>query len=181
MKSLTLLRHAKSDWTPSEQTGAVQRDFDRPLNDRGRRAARTVGAYMAREGLTFDHVLASPARRVRDTLEEVERGLSRSLTPAFDEAVYLASASSLLELVQGLDDSAARVLLVGHNPGLEELALELAVDADSPLRREVEIKYPTGTLAEIAFDVDVWREATTGRLVRFVRPRDLDSSLGPDS
>lgn len=176
MKSLTLLRHAKSDWTD-----AVKRDFDRPLNDRGCRAARTMGAYMRREELSFDHVVASPARRVRDTLAEVERGLGATLSVTFDDAVYLASSSTLLELVQDLDDSVARVLLVGHNPGLEELALELAAEADSPLRHEVEIKYPTATLAEIAFDVDRWMNASAGKLTRFVRPRDLDPSLGPDS
>ncbi len=175
MKSLTLLRHAKSDWTD-----AVQRDFDRPLNDRGRRAARTVGAYMRGEGLTFDAVIASPALRVRDTLDEVERGYARALAPAFDEDLYLASASTLLDIVRAFDPEAARVLLVGHNPGLEELALELAAHADSPLRHEVEIKYPTATLAEIALDADRWEDAGSGRLVRFVRPRDLDPSLGPD-
>lgn len=175
MKSLTLLRHAKSDWTD-----AVQRDFDRPLNDRGRRAAATVGAYMRREGLTFDAVVASPARRVRDTLHEVEGAYGTPLTPVFDQGVYLASASTLLDLVRAFDAGAARVLLVGHNPGLEELALELAAQADSPLRHEVEIKYPTATLAEIALDAERWEDAKTGRLVRFVRPRDLDPSLGPD-
>lgn len=180
MKSLTLLRHAKSDWANSEWSGAVQRDFDRPLNDRGCRAARTVGAYMRREALTFDRVLASPARRVRDTLHEVERGFGSALSPAFDEAVYLASASTLLDLLHAFDNGASRVLLVGHNPGLEDLALELAAEAGSPLRHEVEVKYPTATLAEIAFDVDTWGEAKTGQLVRFVRPRDLDPSLGPD-
>lgn len=180
MKSLTLLRHAKSDWTPSELTGAVARDFDRPLNDRGRRAARTVGVYMRTEGLNFDTVLASPARRVRDTLGEVERGYERTLTPLFDENVYLASSSILLDVVRAIDARAARVLLVGHNPGLEELALELAAEADGPLRHEVEIKYPTATLAEILLDADRWEDAKTGRLIRFVRPRDLDPSLGPD-
>lgn len=180
MKSLTLLRHAKSDWTPHEQTGAVQRDFDRPLNDRGRRAARTVGVYMRGEALMFDAVVASPARRVRDTLDEVERGYENALTPVFDEDMYLASSSTLLDLVRAFDTGVSRVLLVGHNPGLEELALELAAQADSPLRHEVEIKYPTATLAEIALDVDRWEDAKGGRLVRFVRPRDLDPSLGPD-
>lgn len=180
MKSLTLLRHAKSDWANSECTGAVQRDFDRPLNDRGRRAARTVGGYMRGEGLTFDAVIASPARRVRDTLHEVERGYERALMPVFDEDVYMASSSTLMDFVRAFDAGAASVLLVGHNPGLEELALELAAQADSPLRHEVEIKYPTATLAEIALDTDRWEDTKTGRLVRFVRPRDLDPSLGPD-
>lgn len=177
MKTLTLLRHAKSDWTD-----AVARDFDRPLNDRGRRAARTMGAHMAAQGLAFDKVIASPAQRVRDTLHEVERGYGQPLACDFDQAIYLASSSTLLDLVRASDDRVTRLLLVGHNPGLEDLALELSDDdADSPMRHEVEIKYPTATLAEIALDVPCWRDVTSGRIVRFVRPRDLDPELGPDS
>lgn len=177
MKSLTLLRHAKSDWTDE-----VQRDFDRPLNARGRRAAWTMGAHMAEQGLAFDRVLASPAIRVRHTLEEVARGYGRAIDATYDERIYLASASALLDLVREMEEAAERLLLVGHNPGLEELALELGRgDADSPMRREVEIKYPTATLAEIALDEDSWRNAASGRIVRFVRPRDLDAELGPDA
>lgn len=177
MKSLTLLRHAKSDWSD-----VGTRDFDRPLNARGRRAARTMGAHMAAEGLAFDRVLASPAVRVRDTLDEVARGYGRPIEPEFDGRIYLASASALLNLVREVDERAERLLLVGHNPGLEELALELGRgDAASPMRREVEIKYPTATLAEIALDEAMWRDAAAGRIVRFVRPRDLDAELGPDA
>lgn len=176
MKTLTLLRHAKSDWTDE-----VVRDFDRPLNDRGRRAARTMGAYMAAEGLTFDLVLASPAVRVVATLDALEQGLGRTLNRVYDPNIYLAPASTLLELVQGTDASVERLLLVGHNPGLEEFALEIADgDATSPMRREVEVKYPTATLAEIALD-GTWRDTGGGRITRFVRPRDLDPDLGPDS
>ena len=177
MKTLTLLRHAKSDWSD-----AVRRDFDRPLNDRGRRAAWTMGTHMAAEGLRFDKVVASPALRVRDTLDEVARGYGGALDPHFDQQVYLASAATLLDLVRGTAPGVGRLLLVGHNPGLEDLVLALASeDADSPMRREVEIKYPTATLAEIALAGDDWDEAATGRIVRFVRPRDLDPEVGPDS
>lgn len=177
MKSLTLLRHAKSDWNDT-----VARDFDRPLNERGRRAARAIGAYMAAEGLAFDRILASPARRVSDTLEEVGTGLGRVLDAIFDERLYLASPETLTEVIGEAGDEAGRLLLVGHNPGLEELALALAADdAANPMRREVEVKYPTATLAEIELDVERWADATEGRIIRFVRPRDLDPSLGPDS
>lgn len=177
MKILTLLRHAKSDWTD-----AVARDFDRPLNDRGRRAAWTMGAHMAAQGLVFDKVLASPARRVRDTLDEVVRGYGQPLEPVFDERIYLASSAALLDVVGETDVVVQRLLLVGHNPGLEDLALELAAgDADSPLLHEVETKYPTATLAEIALDGTGWRDAASGRIIRFVRPRDLDAALGPDT
>lgn len=176
MKTLTLLRHAKSDWTD-----ATPRDFDRPLNARGRRAARTMGAYMAAERIAFDTVLASPAVRVRATLEEVAEGYGAPLPVTFDQTLYLAAAQTLLDLVRATAADIDRLMLVGHNPGLEDLALRLADDAaDNPMRREVEIKYPTATLAEIALEGATWEQAASGTLRRFVRPRDLDPSLGPD-
>ena len=176
MKSLTLLRHAKSGWDDP-----ALRDFDRPLNPRGRRAARTVGAEMKARGLGFDLVLASPARRVTETLDEVAAGYG-ALAPEYDERLYLASAAILLEFVRKAPDSAARLLLVGHNPGLEELALGLTASDDGGLRSEVEVKYPTGTVAEIRLPVERWADvrAGAGRIVRFIRPRDLDPELGPD-
>lgn len=176
MKTLTLLRHAKSTWDDP-----VERDFDRPLNGRGRRAAARVGQWLADDGATFDHARASPAVRVRQTIEGIEDGLGRRLAPMFDARIYLASAMTLLDIVQGFDEQAATALLIGHNPGLEDLLLLLTPDAD-PLRGEAEIKYPTATLAVLDLDVATWRAAAPGtaHLRHFVRPRDLDASLGPD-
>jgi phosphohistidine phosphatase len=174
MKTLTLLRHAKSTWDDP-----VARDFDRPLNPRGRRAARTVGTEMRALGLTFDKVLASPARRVMETVDEVEQAYGR-LATAYDERLYLAGTAALLEIIHDTSDAVERLLLVGHNPGLEELALLLA--RDGSLKGEVSIKYPTATVAEIALPADRWADVAggTGTLERFIRPRDLDPSLGPD-
>jgi len=177
MKSLTLLRHAKSGWDD-----AVSRDFDRPLNPRGRRAARTVAREMKAQGLAFDLVLASPARRVIETLEEVAAGYG-PLAPEYDERLYLASTATLIEIVRATRDEVGRLLLVGHNPGLEELALCLSRRDEAGLRGEVEVKYPTGTMAEIGLPVERWAEIREGigRIDRFIRPRDLDPELGPDS
>jgi len=177
MKSLTLLRHAKSGWDDP-----VSRDFDRPLNPRGRRAARTVGLEMKAQGLAFDLVLASPARRVIETLAEVGAAYG-ALEPEYDERLYLASTATLLEIVRGTPDQVERLLLVGHNPGLEELALRLSSRDEGGLRGEVEVKYPTGTIAEIGLPVEHWAQVKerTGKIVRFIRPRDLDPELGPDS
>ena len=175
MKTLTLLRHAKSGWDD-----AVARDFDRPLNDKGRRAAQTIGRHLRREGIAFDHVVASPARRVVETLAEVEAGYGRGLAPVWDKRVYLASAATLLDLIHELPADAARVLLVGHNPGLEDLVLDLVPDGDAT-RDAVERKYPTASIAELSWD-DEWTALNAGgaTLARFVRPRDLDPTLGPD-
>lgn len=178
MKTLTLLRHAKSGWDD-----AVARDFDRPLNNRGRRAAHVVGREMRRQGLEFDQVIASPAARVVETLADVSQGYGSPIRPAYDERVYLASVTTLLDVIHAADDSAGRLLIVGHNPGLEAVALMLTEgDEANGLRAELAVKYPTGTVAEILFAVDSWRDVAPGigRLQRFIRPRDLDPELGPD-
>ncbi|HEX8063966.1 MAG TPA: histidine phosphatase family protein [Allosphingosinicella sp.] len=176
MKSLTLLRHAKSGWDDP-----VSRDFDRPLNPRGRRAARTVALEMRAKGLAFDLVLASPARRVIETLEEVAAALGTT-RPEYDHRLYLASTATLLEIVRAVPDGVGRLLVAGHNPGLEELALGLSRRDGAGLRGEIEVKYPTGTVAEIELPAERWAEVRpgTGSLVRFIRPRDLDPELGPE-
>lgn len=176
MKTLTLLRHAKSG-----RDDPASRDFDRALNPKGKRAAALIGGYLRGAGLDFDQVVASPAVRVAETLAGVETGYGRTLAPAWDRRVYLASAVTLLDLVRETPPAADRLLLVGHNPGLEDLALWLVPESADPPRLALEEKYPTATLAEIAFDGD-WAGLAPGtaRLTRFVRPRDLDSSLGPD-
>ena len=178
MKRLTLLRHAKSG-----DDGMVARDFDRPLNAKGRRAARAVGRYMRDQALRFDAVIASPAARVVETLQEVEAVYGSSLAPHWDKRLYLATADELLDAVHGVPADATTILLVGHNPGLEQLVLRLVPPrTKGDARGEVEIKYPTASLAEMAFGVERWDQVVDGggELVRFVRPRDLDPELGPD-
>ncbi len=177
MKRLTLLRHAKSG-----DDGTVARDFDRPLNAKGRRAARVMGRHMRDAALRFDAVIASPATRVAETLQEVESGYGGGLAPQRGRRVYLATRDELLDVVQGVPDRAESILLVGHNPGLEQLVLMLVPNGADGARGEVDIKYPIAALAEMTFPVDHWEDVGEGggSLVRFVRPRDLDPELGPD-
>lgn len=181
MKTLTLLRHAKSGYDDP-----LLRDFERPLNDRGRRAAVRVGQWLkaARERgdmPEFDHVAASPAVRVRQTIDGVEAGLQARLAPLYEQRIYLASSATLTELVAGFADACDHALLVGHNPGLEDLLLELVPRGD-PLRDEAEMKYPTAALARLDLDIQRWAQVDGGRaaLRHFIRPRDLDPSLGPE-
>lgn len=177
MKTLTLLRHAKSGWDDP-----VARDFDRPLNAKGKRAAAMVGRHMRSLGLAFDHAIASPAVRVTETLEQIESGYGRTIAPAWDRRVYLASAATLLDVVHGFPAETQSALLVGHNPGLEDLVLMLVADGADPLRDAVEDKYPTASIAELQFEGE-WGDvgSATARLTRFIRPRDLDPTLGPDA
>ncbi len=181
MKTLILLRHAKSGYDDP-----ILRDFDRPLNDRGRRAAMKVGQWLGaaiRRGDMPDPglVFASPAVRVRQTIEGLEAGMNRPLAPVYEQRIYLSSSATLVELCAGFSDDHASAMLVGHNPGLEDLLLEL-VPPGGALRAEAELKYPTATLARMDIAIDRWAQIDGGRaeLVKFVRPRDLDPSLGPD-
>ena len=177
MKTLTLFRHAKSGW---DAPGL--RDFDRPLNAKGQRAARVVGEHARAEGLVFDRVAASPAARVTETLEHFYAGYGQRLNPVWERPIYLAAVETLLDLVQDTPDASERLLLAGHNPALEDLVLGLVPDCGDHARDDIEDKFPTGSIAEIAFDVERWADVAEGkgRLVRFVRPRDLDPALGPD-
>jgi len=177
MKRLTLLRHAKSDW--GDPGG---RDFDRPLNRRGARAARAMGREMRALGLGFDAVIASPAARVVETLEGLADGYGRALHPVCDPRLYLAPLSLLLDLVHETDDSIGRLLIVGHNPGCAMLAMALAGAGDEGLRARLVEAYPTGALASIDLPVARWRDAGPGdgALTRFLRPRDLDGRADAD-
>jgi len=179
MKRLTLLRHAKSAWDDP-----VARDFDRPLNRRGEKAALLIGQYAKARKMRFDTLVASPAVRVAQTLDTFFTGYGERIDPHWDRRIYLAAAPTLFDVVRDLPDSADTALLAGHNPGLEELILDLVPDdAENPLREDVEIKYPTASLAVLDLAIDHWPDAkeNIARLVSFTRPRDLDPALGPET
>lgn len=174
MKRLGLLRHAKSDWDD-----ASLRDFDRGLNDRGRRGAAAIGRHIAGLGNSWDVVIASPAQRVRLTL--VASGLP--FHPQYDERVYLADAATLIDVLRSIEGDPAAVLLVGHNPGLHELLFQLVdPEKEDALFSRAAEKFPTSAFAELELEIDEWRDlrAGCGRLAHFARPRDLDPELGPE-
>lgn len=178
MKTLTLLRHAKSGWDDP-----AMRDFDRPLSAKGRRAALAIGRHLRGGALPIDRIVASPAVRVVETLEGVAQGYGAPLVPAFDKRIYLASAATLFELVREEADATTHLLLAGHNPGLEDLALFLSAAGGGPIRAAIEAKLPTGSIVVMTFDTTGWAQAgpDNAALVSFTRPRDLDPALGPDS
>ncbi|MCA1662529.1 MAG: histidine phosphatase family protein [Novosphingobium sp.] len=178
MKTLGLFRHAKSDWGDPRA-----RDFDRPLNARGEQGAVLMGRHIREFGLRFDRVLASPAARVSETVELASKAFGRSFPVEWDRRIYLASSATLLDVLHGLDGDPAAVLMVGHNPGLEDLIFDLVPDdGSSPLRDEVEVKFPTASFAVLELPVEAWGEVAEGsaRFTHLTRPRDLDPSLGPE-
>ncbi|MEM6856622.1 MAG: histidine phosphatase family protein [Pseudomonadota bacterium] len=179
MKTLGLLRHAKSEWDD-----AVKRDFDRGLNPRGRRGAALMGEHVVAEDINWDLALASPAVRVRETLESARIGLA----PIFDERLYLASAQTILDTVsahaakaEGAEPDA--ILVIGHNPGLQETIMDLVAPArENAAFKEAAIKFPTASFAVLECAIDSWSalKARCATLMHFARPRDLDPDLGPD-
>ncbi|MFT4026896.1 MAG: histidine phosphatase family protein [Novosphingobium sp.] len=178
MKILGLFRHAKSDWHD-----AKARDFDRPLNQRGRKGARIMGRQIVQYGQTWDRIIASPAVRSAETIEIASGGAPGLLPINWDRRVYLASSATLLDVLRELDSSVGAALLVGHNPGLEDVIFDLVPDdGTSPLRDAIEEKFPTAAFAVLELDIDDWADLAEGtaRFVHLKRPRDVDPELGPE-
>ncbi|MDA8247625.1 MAG: histidine phosphatase family protein [Rhodospirillales bacterium] len=169
MRQLLLLRHAKSSWDDPRLS-----DHGRPLNARGRDAAADMRAAMRALDLSPDVVLVSSARRTLQTLEAL---LPFAETPIIEpmDALYLATAPQMFRVLNNIAETVRSVLLVGHNPGLHELAQQLVGSARDPGdAARLAARYPTGALAEFAVP-GPWRTLGPGggRLVRFLCPRDL--------
>ncbi|MEW9856982.1 SixA phosphatase family protein [Novosphingobium sp. M1R2S20] len=177
MKTLGLFRHAKSDWND-----ARLRDFDRPLNERGRTGAGLMGLHIRHYGVRWKRIIASPAVRVTQTIELAARAAGQMPPLNWDRRIYLASSPTLADLLREQDSDPASILMVGHNPGLEDLIFDLVPDdGSSPLRDEVEEKFPTAAFAVLELEIDAWSQLSDncGRLKHLMRPRDLDAKLGP--
>jgi phosphohistidine phosphatase len=168
MKRVYLLRHAKSSW---KQRGVP--DHDRPLAPRGRRAAKAIAGHLLEQGIEPELVLCSTAQRARETFERIEPVLGTPVV-RFEPELYGASAGVLLDRLHGVGNAVGSVLLIGHNPAVQLLALDLARPA--PESRAVEAKFPTAGLATLVFPGSNWRAVApdTAELTEFVRPRDLE-------
>ena len=162
MKTLFLLRHAKSSW--KDETLA---DFERPLNRRGKRSAETMGNYLKTKGITPDLILCSPAVRARETLELVTKAAKWSTEVRYDQRIYEASGMRLAEVVSQIDNDRKVAMLVGHNPGMEELLLLLTAES---------VGVATGTVAKVAVKANKWANAVDKRatLEWLVKPRELE-------
>jgi phosphohistidine phosphatase len=174
MKTIYLLRHAKSEWADPGL-----KDHDRPLNDRGRDAAPRMGAYMRAKRYKPDLVLCSTARRTVATFELIKEAIGPDVPVKFEETLYLAEPRQLMERLQWIDEAAKSVLFIGHNPGIAQFALELCAspedEAEEKISRRMRDKYSTGALAVLKMPAKTWREVTlgTGALKDFMRPKDL--------
>ena len=173
-RRLILLRHAKS----ARPDGVA--DQMRPLAPRGQKAAPLMGAYMARERLVPDRVLVSTARRTQDTWNLVAPELPEGIDRRDVAALYDAPPNRLLEAVRDTGASVRCLMLIGHNPGLQQFALALVGGGEADAIRRLGDKYPTAGLAVFDFSLDLWSDlhAGTGTLERFVTPRSLETGSG---
>jgi phosphohistidine phosphatase len=164
-----LLRHAKSSWDEPELV-----DRERPLAKRGRKAVVLLRSHLDASGIAPDLVLCSSAVRAMQTLEGVREGLPPETRVEIEDGLYAAGAASLLGRLRGLAEEVGSVMLVGHNPGIEELAAELSGGGDPDARAALEAKYPTGGFATLAFE-GAWRELGPkgATLEAFAVPRRL--------
>jgi phosphohistidine phosphatase len=162
MKILLLLRHAKSSWK-DERLG----DFDRPLNERGKKAAQAIGRYIRKQKMMPDLVLSSPAVRARETTGIITTTAKLTAEIRYDQRIYEADPLRLVHIISQIEDNFGSVLLVGHNPGIEEL-LGLLTGASQHM--------PTGALAKIRLEgADDWSEISQAKAILelTIKPKDI--------
>jgi phosphohistidine phosphatase len=177
MKELLLLRHAKSSWAEPHQE-----DVDRPLNKRGRKGAALIGTWLSENAIRPGLVLSSSARRTRETLDLLHDALGPNVQIQIEPGLYLADAGRLLQRVRAIQNDVGSVLVIAHNPGLQDLAVDLAHAAkgDRTLRDTLIGKFPTAALARFRFDVKNWKDVDTDAdpgaitLVDYITPAGLD-------
>jgi phosphohistidine phosphatase len=171
MRRLLLLRHSKS-----ERPAFGLDDLERPLNPRGRKDAPKIGAYMVRHHLIPDRAIVSPAARTRETWSLIASAMPTPPTPVFDQRIYEAAPQAILDVIKECGPATPTLLIVGHNPGLQELAALLIASGDVDARQRLNEKFPTTGLAVINFALDDWAalHPHAGRLDHFVTPRFLD-------
>ena len=170
MKTLSLLRHAKSSWDHPALP-----DFERPLNERGRRAAARMGKYIAEHDLEPDSISCSSAVRTRQTLDLVIPHFKTPPKIEYQDALYHAEPDALLKAVKSA--TGHHVLLIGHNPGLHMMALKFAssTQSDQGALKRLAMKYPTAALASFTLNITDWEDASAEKsvLTRFVTPKSL--------
>jgi len=179
VKTLYLLRHAKSSWNDPGLS-----DHDRPLAPRGDDAAPRIGRTLRELGVAPDRVLCSSAERARRTWDLVGRELDTDAPAERREDLYDASPADVVAAVQDTPADAEALMVVGHNPTMERLAETLAGDGDPAALREMAAKFPTGALAELRFDTRSWTAVApgAGHLARFLKPKKLpDPAPDPDA
>ena len=173
MKQLHFLRHAKAPGRELHES-----DFERPLARRGIAACKIIAAHLAETAFAVEHVYCSPARRTKETYALIKESLGDAQV-SFRDKLYFIDGGGLLNFIGEESDKIASVMIIGHNPGLHMIARRLtqcAADGHAPDLAAMTRKFPTGALCSLRFEVQRWCDVvrSSGTLMAFVRPRDLD-------
>ena len=179
MKTLTFMRHAKSDWPIPMQTDGPLMDKDRPLAPRGLRDGPRMAAWMASVGLQPDLILSSTAVRTRQTLSLITSHLKcTTVRTDFRDDFYLAEAEDMIDVVRDCPHTANQILIIGHDPGLHDAAFILIGAGPLRARRNLAMKFPTAAVVVINFEIDKWTDLVPGggTLRHFMTPKQLPNA-----
>jgi phosphohistidine phosphatase len=170
MLRLLLLRHAKA-----ERSKPGERDIERVLAERGRGDAAKIGAYLMHHALLPDLVVVSTAARTRETWARAAAALPRKVPVRREERLYEAGPHGMLKIIADVERDVGTLLVVGHNPGMQELAVQLVASGSAEMRQRLTEEFPTAALVVIDFALDDWSglHPRSGRLIRFVTPKSL--------
>jgi phosphohistidine phosphatase len=170
-KQLVLLRHAKSGWDDP-----LLADFDRPLAKRGRKAGKRLSAWLRKQHIRPDLVLCSPAARTRETLALIAEAIGETVPILYDKGLYLAEMEDLLARIRQVDNAAASVMVIGHNPGMQDFAVALLRPRAEKNRAKLAAKFPTAAVACFNVPIAAWSKLQLEEavLTKFVKPADLD-------
>lgn len=168
MKQLILLRHAKSSWSETALT-----DHERPLNKRGRTAASMVGRFLQQKEINPELILCSTATRTQETLRRIKEVTCLKSQVSLEDGLYGADAEGMIRLIKNTAPTVKSILLIGHNPGIQDLTIDLTGYDPSNLLPLVEAKVPTGAMVILEFDIDKFSalHKKTGHLRGFIRPK----------
>jgi phosphohistidine phosphatase len=170
MKTIFLLRHAKSSWDDVRLD-----DFDRPLSSRGIKSCKKMGKYLKKNRLIPDIVYCSSAIRAKQTWELVNRIVEKKENVIYEDSLYMSDFSNFINIIKKTKNNFKNLMIVSHNPGIENLALELSKDKNNEIYEKINIKFPTGALIIINFNLNNWSkvDCKKGKLYEFVKPKEL--------
>lgn len=170
MRTLSLMRHGKSSWDFANLC-----DFERPLNKRGEESVPLIARYLEKKNMTPDLILCSAARRTRQTLKYLRETIKLECEIQFLEELYLISQKGLLHIIKALPKNKQNVLIIGHNPTLHTLSLDLIKTANPKDLRALSEKFPTAGLSVFHFEASTWADVSlqSGTLKHFITPKML--------
>lgn len=157
MKTLYILRHADADWGPKGS-----KDFDRSISDAGQEQCLKVADYIEQNEIKPDLILCSPAKRAIETCIRVKKALKNTWAVKEIEALYLCNSKQLIDEIQLVNDSCSHLLIIGHNPALQEVSWLLSSKSDSALMHDIEKSFPPATLTTHSFDANHWSQVDKG-------------------